>query len=165
MLRRVVTYGFGALVVLFVLIQLVPYGRNHTNPAVLQEPAWDSPTTRSLAQAACFDCHSNETVWPWYSQVAPVSWLVARDVQEGRESLNFSEWGRSGGEGQEADELAEAVLDGTMPPPIFLLTHREARLSDGQAQMLAAGLEATARANAGGDNERGETHEAAEYDD
>ncbi len=98
---------FGSLLVLlagFLLIQLVPYGRNHTNPPVLQEPNWDSPQTRALAQRACFDCHSNETEWPWYSHVAPVSWLVQRDVEEGREKVNFSTWGQGGAE--EGEELA-----------------------------------------------------------
>ena len=79
-------------VAIFLLIQLIPYGRDHTNPAVVAEPAWDLPETRALAVRACFDCHSNETIWPWYSNVAPISWLVQRDVDEGREKLNFSEW-------------------------------------------------------------------------
>lgn len=63
-----------------VLIQLVPYGRNHTNPQVQNEPNWDSPQTRELASTACFDCHSNETDWSrWYANVAPASWLVQRE--------------------------------------------------------------------------------------
>ena len=74
---------------LFLLaIQLIPYGRAHANPPVLAEPAWDSPATRDLAVRACFDCHSNETVWPWYSNIAPVSWLVQRDVDGGRNKAN-----------------------------------------------------------------------------
>lgn len=77
----------------FVLMQLVSYGRNHTNPPVVSEPTWDSPETRALAVRACYDCHSNETVWPWYTNVAPVSWLIQREVAEGREELNFSTWG------------------------------------------------------------------------
>ncbi|MRR33844.1 hypothetical protein EG829_03970, partial [bacterium] len=64
----------------FIFIQAVPYGRNHDNPPVVREPNWDSPETRGLAKRVCFDCHSNETVWPWYTWVAPVSWLVYRDV-------------------------------------------------------------------------------------
>jgi hypothetical protein len=60
-------------VVVFVAIQLVPYGRDHTNPPVTAEPRWDSPQTRTLAVSACFDCHSNETAWPWYTNVAPFS--------------------------------------------------------------------------------------------
>src|SRR4029079_12911931 len=57
--------------VVFFLIQLVPYGRAHDNPVTVQEPKWDSPTTRALAQRGCFDCHSNLTAWPWYTSVAP----------------------------------------------------------------------------------------------
>jgi len=61
-----------------------------------------------MARRACFDCHSNETVWPWYSSIAPVSWLVQRDVDEGREKLNFSDWKGAGGErGKRAEEIAE----------------------------------------------------------
>ena len=89
---RRVSIGVIALVLLALLIQLIPYGRDHTNPPVMQEPQWDSPQTRALTKRACFDCHSNETVWPWYSNVAPVSWLIYRDVSKGREHFNFSEW-------------------------------------------------------------------------
>jgi len=66
----------GVLVGLLVVIQFVPYGRAHTNPPVAQEPIWDSPQTRELARRACFDCHSNETMWPWYSNIAPISWIA-----------------------------------------------------------------------------------------
>ncbi len=79
------------LVLAFVAIQFVPYGGDHVNPPVGAEPIWDSPGTRTLAKQACFDCHSNETVWPAYSRVAPVSWLIQHDVAEGRAVLNFSE--------------------------------------------------------------------------
>ncbi len=124
----------------FLLIQLIPYGRDHTNPPVLSEPNWDSPQTRQLAQLACFDCHSNETVWPWYSNIAPVSWLVQRDVVEGREKLNFSTWAQGGGE--EADEMVEVIAEGEMPLPIYLLTHAEARLTAAEKQALMDGLQA-----------------------
>ena len=80
-----------ALVLLFGLIQLLPYGHNHNNPPVQQEPAWDSPQTQALAKRACYDCHSNESVWPSYSNVAPISWLVQHDVDDGRRRLNLSE--------------------------------------------------------------------------
>src|SRR5581483_2821093 len=79
---------------LFLLAQAVPYDRSHTNPPVTAEPRWDSPQTRELAARACFDCHSNLTTWPWYSNVAPISWLVQRDVDGGRSALNFSEWNK-----------------------------------------------------------------------
>ena len=91
--------------VLFALIQLVPYGRSHKNPPVVQEPNWDAQT-RAIAKKACFDCHSNEVVWPWYSNIAPVSWLVQRDVDEGRRHLNFSEWGSKG---LSVGEIAEVL--------------------------------------------------------
>lgn len=120
--------------------QIVPYGRSHTNPPVTGEPPWDSPETRALARRACFDCHSNETVWPWYSHVAPVSWLVQRDTDEGRSKLNFSEWNKPQ---KEADEAAKSVREGEMPMWIYLPTHPEARLTDAEKQTLIKGLEAT----------------------
>ena len=67
----------GSMVILF-LIQAVPYGRDHINPPLNAEPAWDNPRTQELTVRACFDCHSNETVWPWYSYIAPISWLIER---------------------------------------------------------------------------------------
>ena len=128
-------------------IQLVPYGRDHSNPPVTAEPQWDSAATRDLAKRACFDCHSNETVWPWYSHVAPVSWLLQRDVEEGRSKLNFSEWDKPQ---KEADEAAKEVREGEMPPWFYLPTHPEARLTDAEKQALIAGLEATVGTKAEG---------------
>ena len=127
---------------LFLLaIQLIPYGRAHANPPVLAEPAWDSPATRDLAVRACFDCHSNETAWPWYSNIAPVSWLVQRDVDGGRNKANWSEWGRHPGD--ESSESAETVREGSMPPGAFTLIHSEARLTDQEMDTLVAGLVST----------------------
>ena len=131
--------GLLALLALLVLIQLVPYGRDHSNPPVVAEPAWDSPQTRELAVRACFDCHSNEVVWPWYSHVAPISWLVQYDVDEGRHELNFSEWH----DGQEGHEAAETVRDKEMPPRQYLWTHSNARLTDTELAALNAGFIAT----------------------
>lgn len=137
------------LIVVFGLIQLIPYGRNHTNPAVVGEPSWDSPETRALAVRACFDCHSNETVWLWYSKVAPVSWLVQRDVDEGREKLNFSEWQvyvENGENGEveekeyEWDDIEEVIRSGEMPLPIYLIQHPEAKLSAAEKEQLIEGL-------------------------
>lgn len=129
--------GLGAL---FLAIQVIPYGRDHANPPVRQEPTWDHPETRQLARRACLDCHSNETVWPWYSGIAPVSWLVQHDVTEGRAELNFSEWDRLQ---KEAKKAAEEVRDGKMPPRAYLLAHPEARLDPTERAALAAGLQAT----------------------
>ena len=142
MVKKLAKWGGSLLAVGLVAIQLVPYGRNHTNPPVQNEPNWSSLETRALAERACFDCHSNETEWPWYSSMAPVSWLVQHDVDEGRRELNFSEWGTNG-EGEEGEEMAEAIWEGEMPMPFFLLTHPEARLTDAELDQLAQGLLAT----------------------
>lgn len=140
MLGRVVINGMLAAFALLLLIQLVPYGRAHTNPPVRAEPTWDSPRTRELAVRACFDCHSNETVWPWYSNVAPISWLVQRDVDKGREELNLSEWDRP----QEgAGDAAETVREDEMPPWYYTMPRPEARLSAAERGALSTGLEAS----------------------
>ena len=128
-------------VALFVLIQLIPFGHDHTNPPVVAEPVWDSPQTRALFVRACADCHSNETVWPWYSNVAPVSWLVAHDVDEGRENFNTSVWGHQ--KRNKGYDAAEEVEENDMPPAVYLPTHPEARLSKDEKAQLIAGLKAT----------------------
>ena len=127
-------------VLTFVAIQFVPYGRAHVNPPVGAEPAWDSPETRALAKQACFDCHSNETEWPAYSNVAPASWLIQHDVSEGRAVLNFSEWQQPQ---EEAKEAPEEVLEGEMPLRMYQLMHAHARLTAADRKRLALGLETT----------------------
>jgi len=129
-----------AVLIAFVVVQLVPYGRDHDNRDVSAEPAWDSPRTRELAVRACFDCHSNETRWPWYSHVAPVSWLVQHDVDEARSEMNFSEFDRPQ---REAHEAAHEVEEGEMPLWFYLPLHSEARLSDEEKEALIAGLKKT----------------------
>lgn len=126
-------------IVLLVLIQFIPYGKDHSNPSVISEPTWDSQQARDLARVACFDCHSNETIWPWYSNIAPVSWLVYRDVVEGRRRLNFSDWQNS--RLREPGELAHAVIEGEMPPLQNLPMHPSAWLSSVQKTQLADGLQ------------------------
>jgi mono/diheme cytochrome c family protein len=124
-------------VVLLLLIQAVPYGWDHTNPAVAREPAWASPRVRELAKKACFDCHSNETKWEWYTNVAPIRWLVAHDVMEAREHMNFSEWDRPQ---PHADDAAHEVETGDMPLDRYLWGHPEARLTEAERAELVAGL-------------------------
>lgn len=136
-LRRIILGLFGIAVVIGAAIQFVPTPVGPPNLAVVQEPTWDSPATREVFFRACGDCHSNTTDWPWYSRVAPVSWLIARDVVEGRRRLNVSEWNSHQ---RGADEAAEAILEGEMPLPIYLIMHPEARLTDAERADLAAGL-------------------------
>lgn len=139
MKKSIVWVLIGVLAIALV-IQAVPYGHDHTNPPVQMEPGWDSESTRSLVKRACFDCHSNETVWPWYSNIAPVSWLIQHDVDEGRSRLNFSEWDRPQ---HEAEVAGEMVQEGEMPPWYYLPLHAKARLSPTEKTALIQGLEAT----------------------
>ncbi len=131
-------FAWSALLVvgILVLIQFVPYGRDHTNPPASADVPWPDPGTEQLFAAACADCHSHDTAWPWYTSVAPMSWLTQHDVDEGREAFNVSTWPSVG----EADEAAETVSEGEMPPRPYLITHPEARLSDEERDQLAAGL-------------------------
>ena len=136
----------GELILIGVLIQFIPYGHDHSNPPVIQEPDWSSPQTREITRRACFDCHSNETVWPWYSNIAPVSWFISRDVSLGREHLNFSEWNvhptlpEGEGEGEEhqhgAEVFQEVFESREMPPFSYVLLHPEARLTEQELQFL-----------------------------
>lgn len=124
----------------FAVMQLIPYGRNHSNPAVVKEPAWDSPRTRELAVRACFDCHSNETKWPWYGQIAPFSWVMQRHVDIGRTVLNFSDWTRTY---PLAPQAPANVLMGEMPIRSYLWVHPESDLTTAEKDELARGLELT----------------------
>lgn len=156
---KFVRWTLMTFVTLAILIQLYPYGRNHANPPVTGEPAWDSPRTKELFDRACADCHSNNTRWPWYSHLAPISWLVQRDVDRGRANFNVSEWGRAGH--NEGEEAAEEVQKGTMPLPIYLRMHPEARLTEAEKQQLIAGLQATFGGEGGNAREH---HEEGEKD-
>ncbi len=128
------------LVGLFGLMQLVPYGRTHSNPPINQEPVWDSPRTRELTVRACYDCHSNETRWPWYAKIAPFSWVVQRDVEAARSVINFSEWNLPF---DLASYSSLSVRTRGMPPTSYRLAHPEAALTDEEIQELARGLDLT----------------------
>jgi hypothetical protein len=132
-----IIYALLIMVVLFGLVQFVPYGRDHTNPPVVSEPKWDSLATRELTKTACFDCHSNETVWPWYSSIAPGSWLIYRDVVDGRRRLNFSDWTSRP---RNAGEITGMISEGEMPPFQYTIIHKNAILDAAQKQALIQGL-------------------------
>jgi hypothetical protein len=140
MLKKILIGSVLAGVVAFIAMQLVPYGHMHTNPPVTGEPQWDSLQTRELAKRACFDCHSNETVWPWYSNIAPVSWLIQHDVDEGRSRMNFSQWNLPQ---RETRGAARQVERGEMPPSQYLPIHPSANLSPAEKQALIQGLSAS----------------------
>jgi hypothetical protein len=125
------------LAVVAVGIQLVPVDRS--NPPVASEVPADA-SVRAVLRRSCYDCHSHETAWPWYSKVAPVSWLVAHDVNEGREKLNFSTWDRytSKQQAKKLKESWEEVAQGEMPLWYYLPLHRDAALSDADKELLRA---------------------------
>ncbi len=141
---RPLALGLTGIVALFGLIQLVPYGRQHANPPAGASPAWDSPRTLELARRACFDCHSNETKWPWYASIAPISWRIQRHVDEGRAKLNLTAFDAASRKmTHAAGEASEEVTKGEMPLSDYLLMHAEARLTATEKQELARGLDAT----------------------
>jgi Haem-binding domain len=134
--RKFIKNSVMVLAIVFIIIQFIPVER--TNPPVVKGPTWDSPETRAYAVRACFDCHSNETNWPFYAYIAPVSWLVTRDVNEGREHLNMSDW--KIGKGKKA---AREVREGDMPMWQYTLMHSKAKLTDAEKKEFIAGLIAT----------------------
>lgn len=136
-MKKMTLYALLATVAALGLLQLIPVDR--TNPPVERE-VQAAPEVKAILTRACYDCHSNETVWPWYSRVAPVSWLVAWDVKEGREELNFSTWNRYDAK-QRAKKIKESweeVQEGEMPPWFYVPLHGEARLSDRDRRILGA---------------------------
>ena len=131
-----------SVVVTFGLIQLVPYGRDHSNPPVSGEPPWANAQTRELMVNSCFACHSNEVDYPAYASIAPLSWAVQRHVDEGREAVNYSEFTS---DPRDAEDTVDVVSEGEMPPPFYTRfgRHPEAKLTDPQLQALIEGLRAT----------------------
>ena len=144
-----------AFVVVFALIQAVPYGRSHSNGPITGEPKWSSPQTRELMVRACFGCHSNEVKYPSYANVAPISWAVQNHVDEGRSKVNYSEF-TSNSEG--ADDTIEVIQNGFMPPSYYTNfgRHPEANLTAAERNTLIAGLKATPGMGDGGGRENGE---------
>lgn len=121
-----------------------------SNPPGISDISAD-PAIESLLRRACYNCHSNETIWPWYSNVAPASWLVASDVNEGRRQLNFSDWGayNQSVRAEKLKAIADEMQEGDMPPWYYSLMHREARLKSAEREQIrawtAAAIESAAK--------------------
>ena len=122
---------------LLVIIQLIPVDRSNPEPTGELSMAGEAG---GIIQRSCFDCHSNSTVWPWYSYIAPASWLVAKHVHKGRSELNFSEWSTYSARRMDhkLEEIGEEVEKGKMPLPSYLRAHRSARLTDDQRAAVMA---------------------------
>ena len=119
---------------------LHPFGATGTagsNQTILSGAQID-PDTLAILQRACQNCHSQQTVWPWYSHVAPISWLVARDVQQARLHMNLSRWQDYSGEDRIRllSAIGSAVRNREMPVQRYLLLHPEARLTDVEQQQI-----------------------------
>lgn len=130
-------WGLGGLALLFVAIQAVPVAR--TNPPI--EADLDAPApVETILRRSCYDCHSNETRWPWYSYVAPVSWLVTHDVNDARGDVNFSSWElmNAKDEANARHETWKEIEKGKMPLPKYVRLHPEARLSPDDVAVLRA---------------------------
>jgi len=135
-LRVVVTRAALVAGIIFGLMQLVPYGWWHDNPPVIRAAPWPDEASEQIARTSCYSCHSNETEWPIYSYVAPMSWMVRYDVERGRDELNFSDW-----DAGDADDAIEMIEEGNMPLDRYVLIHRDARLDDTESATLIAALE------------------------
>lgn len=135
-LVRIAWFLLGILVV----IQFVPVDRD--NPLVTN-PIAAPANVQAILKRSCWDCHSNETIWPWYARVAPASWLVAHDVKEGRRHMNLSTWGDSSPAKRrsKAGEMSDEVEADAMPPFPYTLLHRDARLSPEDKKVLTAWAE------------------------
>jgi len=142
-MKKIILYIVLAGVVIIGLIQLLPIGKDHINPPTASEPNWNSPATRAATKDHCFQCHSNETVWPWYSNIAPASWLIYADVDNGRRHFNFSDWNARPGE---LNEMVEVINNGSMPPIQYWIFHPGSRPTVAQKQSLIDGLSATLKA-------------------
>jgi len=135
---------------IFVLAVVVFIGMQFANPSLKNPPVIPGhdlmttnpppPEVAALLHRACYDCHSNETVWPWYSNIAPISWLLVHDVDEGRGKMNFST-----GSHLDARDMIRQIQNGSMPKSIYLPLHPDANLSDTEKADLIAGITATFR--------------------
>lgn len=130
------------VVVLIALVAMQFYPVDRTNPAVTSEVEVDDEVLQILRRS-CYDCHSNETVWPWYSYVAPVSWLIADDVHEAREHLNFSEWDKYDLQRRQhkLEEIVDEVEAGAMPLKKYRFMHPETEVSDEELTVLKSWAE------------------------
>ncbi len=141
MLKKLLKWFVIVLAVAFVAAQFI-------RPARVNPPVVESQTifatgkvpqdVHAIIDRSCNDCHTNTVVWPWYSEIAPVSWLVVDDVEEGRKELNFSTWGTSTPRRQakKLEEICEEVESGRMPLPSYLWIHRDAVLSESDRRAI-----------------------------
>jgi heme-binding protein len=155
------------VVVILALIQLIPPSR--TNPPVVASRSLAThmdvpPDVQAVYKRACYDCHSSETVWPWYSHVAPVSWYVAHDVNVGRSHVNFQDWEAQENQKEALEHLGltcKLMQEGKMPPADYLLMHQNAKVSQADISTVCAWTQKVAPP----EEEGGEDHHDHEHHD
>jgi hypothetical protein len=125
------------LISVFIGMQFVPTpGTSRTSTPGRHTAEMINPEVGKILDRSCQDCHSNRTAWPWYSHVAPVSWVISKHVNEGREMLDFSEWANQPPASNERMLICDAVSDGRMPLPGYIVIHRNARLSKRDIELI-----------------------------
>src|ERR1700691_3447005 len=145
-MKKILKWIFVTLVVVFGLLQFTNPSR--TNPPVLRDLMATNappPQVAAMLHTACYDCHSSETRWPWYSRVAPMSWQIAKDVDDGRDNLNFSDWPNDPlRAAKRLEDMSEQIGYGEMPLKKYTLIHADARLTESQRKELTDWLDAEA---------------------
>src|SRR5471030_1511227 len=145
-MKKKLKWIFVALLAAFVLLQFTNPPR--TNPPVVRDLMATNappPQVAAMLHAACYDCHSSETTWPWYSRVAPMSWLIANDVRDGRENLNLSDWPNDPVRAaKRLENMSEIIGYGDMPPKKYTAIHTDARLTESQLKEMTGWLDAEA---------------------
>jgi hypothetical protein len=146
-MKKIIKWIVVVFVVAFVLLQFA--NPAHTNPPVVNDlmvTNAPSPQVAAMLRTACYDCHSHETRWPWYSHVMPMSWLVVKDVNDGRDAMNFSDWPKDNPmrAAKRLENMSEEISLGEMPPKKYTAIHTDARLTDSQRKELTDWLDAEA---------------------
>ena len=166
LMKKILIWGIPLVIV---LIQFVPVNRN--NPEVIAAESITSqltgqPEVEKILRNACFDCHSNESKYPWYSYVAPASWFIQDHINEGREELNFSIWNTYSEKRKDhkLEETIELVEKRIMPMESYLILHSEAKLTSEQIQLLGDWVSAE-RGKMGSTSKTGHDEEHEEHDD
>lgn len=137
--KSVLKFGLGGLIAAFVGIQFVPVPAIGNNPEARSTMKGEPPEVVALLKRACFDCHSNETLWPWYSRIAPGSWLMAHDIEEGRKALDYSDWDGLDEEDKQfnREQTRDVVADDEMPPWFYVIPfHAEAKITPQDRALL-----------------------------
>jgi hypothetical protein len=127
------------------LLQLWPTNTN--NPPIVSTPEWSDEQSQQLVERACYDCHSHETDWPWYTNVVPAYFLLTNDVTRGREVLNFSRWEETCCTEAQIEKMAITVTKNHMPLPYYVVLHPESRLTDLERGQIVYGLMETMAGN------------------